>query len=259
MIRGLYTSGWSMMAIQKKMDVVSNNLANVSTNGFKKDTVLFEAFPDVLTKRINDTRSRLNPSGVPGQMQLGDDVGEVFTYFTQGQLNKTNNNLDMAIADSDNAFFSVRVTGTDGQAKEYYTRDGSFTLSSDGHLVTKDGYEVLGRNGPIVLKNGEFTVNSDGVVIQNGAEVDKLAIKEFTDATTLRKAGTNLIEATGQSQERAFTGTVQQGYLELSNVNVVKEMVDMISVMRSYEANQKILQAQDSTLEKAVNEIGAIK
>lgn len=259
MIRGLYTSGWSMMAIQKKMDVVSNNLANVSTNGFKKDTVLFEAFPDVLTKRINDTMSRLNPSGIPGQMQLGNDVGEVFTYFTQGQLNKTNNSLDMAIADSDNAFFTVSVADENGQAKEYYTRDGSFTLSSDGHLVTKDGYEVMGENGPIVLQNSEFSVSPDGTVVQNGAEVDKLAMREFTDTTTLRKAGTNLIDTTDQSQQRAFTGTVQQGYLELSNVNVVKEMVDMISVMRSYEANQKILQAQDSTLEKAVNEIGSIR
>lgn len=259
MIRGLYTSGWSMMAIQKKMDVVSNNLANVNTNGYKKDTVIFEAFPDVLTKRINDTRSQLNPSGVPGQMQLGSDVGEVFTYFTQGQLNKTNNNFDMAIADSDNAFFSVNVTGADGTTKEYYTRDGSFTVRSDGHLVTKDGFEVLGKNGPIVLKNADFSVSPDGTVVQNGAAIDKLAIKEFTDTTTLRKVGTNLLETTADTRERNFSGTVQQGYLELSNVNVVREMVDMISVMRSYEANQKVLQAQDSTLEKAVNEIGSLR
>jgi flagellar basal-body rod protein FlgG len=121
MIRGLYTSGWSMMAIQKKMDVVSNNLANVNTNGFKKDTVVFEAFPDLLTKRINDTRSLLNPSAVVGTMELGSDVGEVFTYFIQGQINKTDNRLDMAIADSDKAFFTVMLRIWKGMPKSIYT------------------------------------------------------------------------------------------------------------------------------------------
>lgn len=259
MIRGLYTSGWSMMAIQKKMDVVSNNLANVNTNGFKKDTVIYESFPDMLTKRINDTRSYLNPSGVPGSMQLGNDVGEVFTYFTQGQLSKTDEKLDMALADSDKAFFTVRVNDGNGNTKEYYTRDGSFTVGTGGRLLTKDGCEVMGQKGPIVLGSGDFTVQPDGTIVQNGKVVDKLAIKEFTDTKTLRKYGSNLVEKTNQTKEQNFTGTVQQGYLELSNVNVVNEMVDMITVMRSYEANQKILQAQDSTLEKAVNEIGAIK
>lgn len=259
MIRGLYTSGWSMMAIQKKMDVVSNNLANVSTNGYKKDTIVFEAFPDMLAKRINDTKSTLNPSGVPGKMQLGSDVGEVFTYFSQGQLNKTDNGFDMALAGSDKAFFTVNVKDADGNAKEYYTRDGSFTVGTGGKLMTKDGYEVMGQKGPIVVANGDFTVEPDGTLVQNGAIIDKLAIKEFSDTKTLRKFGSNLVEKTGESQEQNFSGTVQQGFVELSNVNVIREMVDMITVMRSYEANQKILQAQDGTLEKAVNEIGAIR
>lgn len=259
MIRGLYTSGWSMLAIQKKMDTVSNNIANVNTTGFKKDTLVFESFPDILTKRINDAASSLNPSGIVGGMRLGSDVGEVYTYFSQGQLTGTGSKLDMAIRDSDSAFFPVLVTDADGNEKEYYTRDGSFIIGPGNRLVTKDGYAVEGQNGPIVLEGADFTLEPDGRIIQNGQVVDKLLIKEFTDTRMLRKYGGNLLESTGGAQEAAFSGTVQQGFLEQSNANIVREMVDMITVMRSYEANQKVLQAQDSTLDKAVNEVGAVR
>lgn len=259
MIRGLYTSGWSMLAIQKKMDIVSNNIANVNTAGFKKDTMVFESFPDLLTKRINDTASNLNPSGIIGGMRLGSDVGEVYTYFNQGQLTSTGSKMDMAIRDSDSAFFSVLVPDANGNQKEYYTRDGSFIISAGNKLTTKDGYAVEGQNGPIVLDGGDFSVETDGRITQNGQVVDKLLIKQFSDTKTLRKFGDNLLESTEGTQTADFTGTVQQGFLEQSNVNVVREMVDMITVMRSYEANQKVLQAQDSTLDKAVNEVGSMR
>lgn len=259
MIRGLYTSGWSMLANEKQMDIISNNLANVSTNAYKQDTVVLESFPSVLTKRINDTRSALNPSGNVGDMQLGSDVGEVYTYFNQGGILKTGNNLDFAIKDSKSAFFTVQVTDGNGQKAEYYTRDGAFIINNNGQLSTVDGNLVMGKNGPIVLQNANFSVESDGTIVQNGQAVDKLLITEFTDTRQLRKFGSNLISALDGAGPRQFTGTVQQGYLEQSNVNVVKEMVSMISVMRAYEANQKVLQAQDGTLEKAVNEIGAVR
>lgn len=260
MIRGLYTSGWSMLINSKKMDVISNNLANVNTNAYKKDTVIFESFPEMLTKRINDTMSRLNPSGNVGDMQLGSDVGEVFTYYNQGQVVETKENLDFAIQGDDSAFFTVGIDDGNGNIIERYTRDGSFTLSPDGFLITKEGYPVMGENGPVQLQPGEsFSVSPDGSVVQNGQVLDTLIIRSFTDATTLRKVGSDLVQTTDQTQERAFQGNVMQGYLEQSNVNIVREMVDMINVMRSYEANQKILQAQDGTLEKAVNEIGAVR
>lgn len=259
MIRGLYTSGWSMLAIEKKMDVITNNMANVNTNAFKKDTVVYESFPELLTKRINDTRSPLNPTANVGNMQLGFDVGEVYTYYNQGQLQKTDNELDLSIRDSESAFFTVNSIDANGNNKTYYTRDGAFALNADNILVTKEGYTVQGEKGGIKLQNSGFTVMPDGTVMQDGAAVDKLLIKEFTDTKTLRKSGNNLVETTDQTQEKEFSGTVQQGYLELSNVNIVKEMVDMITVMRAYEANQKVLQAQDGTLDKAVNEIGALR
>jgi len=259
MIRGLYTSGWSMLANSKKMDVISNNMANVNTNAYKKDTVVFESFPSLLTKRINDTRSALNPSGEVGDMELGSDVGEIHTYYNQGQLVKTDNNLDLAFQNSASAFFTVGIPDQEGNLREYYTRDGSFTINADGQLVTKEGYLVMGENGAITLQGENFSVQTDGTVVQNGETVDRLLIKQFSDTSTLRKFGSNLVERTDNTEEQDFSGTVTQGFIEQSNVNIIKEMVDMISVMRSYEANQKILQFQDGTLERLVNEVGAVR
>lgn len=259
MIRGLYTSGWSMLANTKKMDVISNNLANAATNAYKKDSLIFESFPSVLTKRLNDTRSRLNPSGTVGSMELGNDVGEVYTYYNQGQLVKTDNKTDLAINGTGAAFFAVEVPQQGGEGKEYYTRDGAFVLSSEGQLMTGDGYAVVGENGPIFLKGDNFDVQDDGTIIQDGQRIGKLKIVEFNDTTALKKYGSNLVQADEGTEAKDFTGTVVQGYVEQSNVNIVREMVDMISVMRAYEANQKVLQAEDGTLEKAVNEVGTLR
>ncbi len=259
MIRGLYTSGWSMLASNKKMDVISNNLANVNTNAFKKDTVVFESFPSLLTKRIYDTRSNLNPTGEVGTMELSNDVGEVFTYFSQGNLENTENQYDLAFQESNKSFFTVGVPNKDGNLKEYYTRDGSFTRDANNQLVTKDGNLVMGENGPITLYSDKFSVEADGLIIEDDTIVDRILIKEFTDTKTLRKYGLNLLETTDETQEQPFSGKVKQGFLEQSNVNIVSEMVDMITVMRAYEANQKVLQAQDGTLEKVVNEVGAVR
>jgi flagellar basal-body rod protein FlgF len=259
MIRGLYTSGWSMLANSKKMDVISNNLANVNTNGFKKDLVVFETFPEVMTKRLYDTGYGSNPSGKIGQMELGSDVGEIFTYYRQGQLSKSGSNLDLAFQGTDSAFFTVGVPDAEGNTKEYYTRDGSFVLNAQKQLVTKEGYPVMGENGAITLAGEDFSVEPDGSIYQGGQIVDKLKIKDFSDATKLRKFGSNLVTVDGDAGEKSFTGIVTQGFVELSNVNIVKEMVDMIAVTRSYEASQKLLQAQDGTLEKVVNEVGVVR
>ncbi len=259
MIRGLYTSGWSMLSGSKQIDTISNNLANVNTNGYKRDNVIFETFPQALIRRINDTRSNLNPSGKVGNVQLGNDAGEVFTYYRQGSMMKTDANTDMAIGDSPSAFFTVARPGTDGSYREYYTRDGAFVLNSQKLLTTKDGYPVMGENGSIVLESEDFSIMDDGTIVENGEIVNKLMIKDFTDTATLRKIGDNLVEKTEDTEEQEFNGIVKQGYLEQSNVNTVNEMINMITVMRHYEANQKVLQAQDSTLERAVNEVGAVR
>lgn len=259
MIRALYTSGWSMRANSKQMDIISNNLANVSTNGYKKDTVVYESFPNVLVRRINDTESTSNPSGKVGNVQMGNDIGEVFTYYTGGQLANTGSNMDIAIANSESAFFCIGVPGENGELQEYYTRNGSFNLNSDNQLVTTEGNIVLGIDGPITLEGENFIVLDDGSIVQNEAIVAKLAIKDFVDTSTLRKVGNNLIQTTDQTQEQEFNGVIKQGFLEQSNVNAVNEMINMITVMRAYESNQKVIQALDGTLEKAVNEVGAVR
>lgn len=259
MIRGLYTSGYSMITLNRKMDTVSNNMANVNTNGFKKDTVVFEEFSDVMAKRFFDSGSI--PSGKPeniGNMTLYNDIAEVHTDYTQGALESTEMKTDVAINGNDSAFFCVAVPDNNNAFREYYTRDGSFKLDSAGRLVTKDGFSVMGNNGAIILNGSDFIITEKGEVIQNDVTVDTLKIRNFENPETLRKYGMNLVTATNESQDAAFDGTIQQGFLERSNVDSVKEMVDMITVLRAYESNQKLIQYQDSTLDKAVNEIGRV-
>lgn len=259
MVRGLYTSGWSMLSLEKRMDIISNNMANASTTGYKKDTLVLESFPALMTKIIRD---RSQASGRPrdiGTMELGSDVGEVYTYFSQGQISKTENELDMAIRDSSNAFFTVAVPDNEGNIRVVYTRDGSFSKGADGSIVTSDGYTVLGENGPVILRDGPFTVADDGSVVQDGEIVDRILITEFEDTAVLKKYGYNLLQADDNAQTREFSGTVQQGFIELSNVNIVREMVDMITVLRLYEANQRVIQAIDGTLDKAVNQVGSVR
>lgn len=257
MIRGLYTSGYSMLTLNRKMDTVSNNMANVNTNGFKKDVVVFEEFSDVLAKRFFDGS---NNSGRPariGNMTLYNDIAEVHTDFTQGALESTGLSTDAAINGDEGAFFCVAVP-ENNQFREYYTRDGSFKLDSQGRLVTKDGHMVMGQNGVIVLNGSDFVITNRGEIIQNGEAVDTLRIRKFANPESLRKYGFNLLTVTGQSQDAEFEGTIEQGFVERSNVDSVKEMVDMITVLRAYESNQKLIQYQDSTLEKAVNDIGRL-
>lgn len=258
MIRGLYTSGYSMLTLNRKMDTVANNMANANTNGFKKDTVVFEEFSEVLAKRFFDAGNV--PTGRPapiGQMVLFNDIAEVHTDYTQGNLENTGINTDLAIDGDDGAFFCVAVP-ENNNFREYYTRDGSFKLDSQGRLVTRDGYVVMGNNGAIVLEGSDFSITANGEVIQNGQTIDTIKIRKFTNPESLRKYGNNLLTATNESQDGTFEGIIRQGFIEHSNVDSVKEMVEMINILRAYESNQKMIQYQDSTLEKAVNEVGRL-
>ncbi len=259
MVRGLYTSGWGMMALNRKMDVVANNMANVDTNGYKKDTVVYEGFDQMLTKRIND----YHYSGdTIGTMVLASDVGEVFTDFSQGQLARTERKLDISLKngrEGRTAFFVVEVDDGNSGYSRYYTRDGSFSISSDNLLVTGEGNTVMGENGPIRLYGDTFSVIEDGTVIQDDMIAGRLMIREFGDTTVMRKAGTNLLRSEDGAGALRFTGSVKQGFIERSNVNIVREMTDMITVMRAYETNQKMVQTHDRMLEKAVNEVGAVR
>ncbi len=257
MIRGLYTSGWSMLALTKKMDVLANNLANVSTNGYKKDTVVLEGFPELLARRLYDDTDGFS-GGVPvGDLSFSNDVGEVYTYFQPGALQKTDNNLDLCIKDGGNAFFCIAVPQGD-TFREFYTRNGDFELNANGQLITGQGYYVLGENGVIQLDGDNFLVDKEGMITQNGRIVDKLLIRQFEDPHTLVKSGENLLSPLETAVQEDFSGQIIQNCIEQSNVNAVREMVDMISLLRSFEANQRVITAMDSTLDKAVNEVGRV-
>ena len=247
-----------MLTLQQKMDVVSNNMANVSTTGFKKDTLSLEAFPDILANRVYDSGD--NPATRKlGTMTLFNNPGIVKTNFSQGNLQDTGVSTDLAIDADEKAFFTIGIPQAGGTFKESYTRDGAFQITADGILVTKNGNPVLGENGPIKVLGSDFVMRRDGTVETSEAVVDKLKIKHVDNPESLRKSGSNLLNTTAETVDGTFSGNIVQGRLEQSNVESVREMVDMITVLRSYEANQKMIQYQDATLDKACNEVGRVR
>jgi len=267
MVRGLYTNGWSMLAHNRKMDVIANNLANINTIGYKKETACLESFPELMIRRIYDTHSSINPTSRVGPAELSADISQNFVFFNPGPTDWTERNLDVAIDDyegEDNAsrarsFFTVEYTNAEtGEAEVRYTRDGSFVLGLGGVLMTMDGHRVLGEGGYITLEGDDFMIGKDGQIVQNNEVIDTLRITSFEDPHALRKTGGNVFVATEESVEIPFDGVLRQCYLEKSNVSPVTEMVDMITVMRAYEANQKMIHVIDATLEKACNEVARV-
>jgi flagellar basal-body rod protein FlgG len=230
-----------MLADQIRQDVIANNLANATTAGFKGDTAVGEAFPSLL---IN----QLQTGATIGKLGLGSRITEVATDGSQGALRQTGNTYDLAIAGD--GWFSVQ--GPNGVA---YTRNGAFTTDAKGQLVTADAQPVLDDGGRPITVGNNATISPDGRVTVDGRQVAKLAVTAL-DPKRLHKLGDNLY--TGTVVKNAPASRVEQGFLEGSNVNSVKEMVDLISTMRSFEAGQKAVQALDDTLGKAVNDVGRI-
>lgn len=253
MVRGLYTSGVAMSAIMNTFDVVSNNIANVDTTGYKKDVVITQSFSEELMNRLNDPNPNMIEHSVKiGNMSLGVFVDTIATDFSNGAITVTDNSFDFAL--TGDGFFSIQTQDENGQAVEMYSRDGTFT-KDNGLLVTKEGNLVLGENGPIQLPEGIVTVDSIGNVTVDGQFIDRLKLVNFTDNSTLRKYQDSLYTTTADSSLGVFTSSVQQGALESSNINPVKEMVDMITVNRLYEANQRVITTIDQTLNRSVNDI----
>lgn len=255
MVKGLYTAAMGMNVQAQRLEIISNDLANTDTTGYKKDVAVVSSFKEEYIKRLNDTQHYTPNNAVIGKITYGAKIDEVYTDFTQGSVVSTGLETDLALQGS--GFFTVQTPN--GPA---YTRDGNFTINQYGALVTKEGYPIMGQEGAIELGEDYFTsgdklvVQSNGEVYVGTAYIDTLDIADFEDPRALTKMNDNLFTSTGARGE--FTGSVIQSFLETANVNPVSAMVDMITVARAYETNQKMIQTQDNILGKAVNELGRV-
>ena len=256
MIRSLWISKTGMEAQQTKLDTISNNLANVSTNGFKRASVVFEdlIYQNLRQAGANSTEQTTLPTG----LQVGLGVRPVATSrsFTQGNLQQSSNPMDLAIRG--NGFFQIQLPdGTTG-----YTRDGAFQVSAQGQLVTNNGYTV--QPGITIPANAQsVTIGADGTVsvtLPGQAQpqaVGQLQIAGFVNPAGLEPKGMNLYAETAASGTANVgapgadgLGSVQQGYVETSNVTVVEELVSMIQTQRAYELNSKAIQTSDQMLQR---------
>jgi flagellar basal-body rod protein FlgG len=234
-----------MLAESARQDVIANNLANVTTTGFKRDETTSETFGNLLV-------SNMGVPGTPvvGPLNLGTELGGIVTIDRQGALRATNNSLDIALAGE--GWMTVEAQGG-----RRYTRDGQLQVDQNGRLLAGDGSALVGVNGkPITVDPSAEAVSiaQDGTVTQGGTERGQIRIVAL-DPASLRKEGSNLVAGT---ETGAGSATVRQGYLEASNVNTVTEMVELIEVMRAFEANQKAALAQSDTLQEAVTKVGAV-
>lgn len=260
MVRALYTAWTGLRNEEKRMDVVTNNMANANTTGYKKVDVTSQSFDRQLAVKIDDETIGLNLKQGIGGVNLGVKIGETYYDMTQGNFRQTEDPYNLAL--SGNGFFTISTTDKSGTEHTRYTRDGDFTVTKDGFLVTKDGDFVLAEGGNrIQIPNANLvkvSVNTLGEIYSDNTYVARLQLVDFESYEALSSYGENMYEPVDGAVIQAADATVQQGYLEMSNVNMVTEMVDMIAITRAYETNQKMVQTIDKALDKAVNEIGRV-
>ncbi|MDR2073225.1 MAG: flagellar hook-basal body protein [Spirochaetaceae bacterium] len=278
MVKGIYTAASGMRAQQWRLDSTANNLANINTDSYKREQASFKANPEMLLRRVDDDGVFRNPFGshdnapIIGKMGTGVELNELFVDFSQGAFKETENDYDLALYGK--GFFVVATP-----YGERYTRNGSFQLGKEGYLETKEGYPVLGQDGPIRIQANNFKIDKEGNVWINAEFADNpeqmigrednewgqvvrlstLRIVGFERDRYLRKQGSSLYQATEFSGEAIELDAgerpeVYQGFNEAANVNPVTEMVQMIEVNRSYEANQKVIQTHDAMLGTLINQ-----
>lgn len=246
MLRGLYTAAGAMINQRQRMDVLTNNLANLETPGFKKDYVSSRSFNDVLIYSMNNPDSKVR---TVGPLSYGSHLDEVTTSFAQGAPEQTGQNTDLALMGD--GFFVVETA-----AGLRYTRAGNFQVNVAGYLCTADGNYVRNTaGGRVYVGSQDFSVTADGTV-SSAYGTSRLQIVNFADPKMLQKAGSNLYSST--AAPTTSTATVAQGSLEMSNVDMAQETVNMIEVQRNYEINQRIVNMFNDSLQKTVNEVGKV-
>ncbi|CQR46181.1 Flagellar basal-body rod protein FlgG [Paraliobacillus sp. PM-2] len=274
MLRGYYTAASGMMTQQRRQDVLSNNIANAQTPGYKQDQTTVRAFPELLIQRMGNKEMPTMNGGldVPDQQTIGSIhtgvyVQETIPDFEQGAMKKTGLTTDMALVNgalpdqTGGIFFTVQ--DNDGNIR--YTRNGNFTVDGEGFLTTSEGLYLLDENGDPMETDGQsFNVTDEGM-IQVGNETVPIGIAYSANVNDLVKDGEGLFAldeagaTLGNARENLNVSfTVQQKYLESSNVNTVQTMTDMMQAYRMFETNQKVLQAYDQSMDKAVNQIARL-
>ena len=266
MVKGLYTAYTGMVQEQRRMDVITNNLANFNTTGYKKEGLTSQAFDEQLALKIKDYTDAPLTARRIGYITPGVKIGQGYTDWSEGPMRETNNTYDLAIAGD--GFFTIEYTNKAVNIERdvanvtttMYTRDGNFTLTTDGVLTTQDGDFVLSNAGAHITldPNLETQINTSGEIIQDGEVVATLGIADFEDYDYLEHYGENYWYTIDGYTEKDFEGQVYAGFLEQSNVSVVDEMVNMIAVQRNYETNQKMITTIDDTLQTAVTQVGIL-
>ncbi|WP_027094287.1 flagellar hook-basal body protein [Cohnella thermotolerans] len=288
MLRGLYTAASGMIAEQRRHDTVTNNIANLNTPGYKGTNSVNRAFPEMLLSAMGGENA---PQGPIGKINTGVFAEENLIALMQGDMMETDRSQDMAIVSDilvngttfdasgkavdangnvtyqPQAFFTVGTA--DGQMR--YTRNGSFRTTPDGTLVNSDGLPVLGTDGQPIVVQGSWdnvTVTADGRLLDKTTGLPlngnpQLLLTKVNNPNDLVREGNGLFRYEGQPGGigRVQAGDrveIRQGYLERSNVDASQSMVDMMAALRAYEANQKVVQFYDKSLDKAVNEVGRV-
>lgn len=255
-----------MITQQRQQEALSNNIANANTPGYKADEAVIRSFPELLmqqmgNKKIPTTRGLNIPANNQlGPLSTGVYVHETIPDFTQGPIKETGIPTDFALLSSDlpdeNGTLFFTVQNEAGNVR--YTRNGNFTVDGQGMLVTTEGFLVLDQAGnPIETDNVEFTVTEDGLLQMDG-RATQLGISYVADAHELVKEGNGLFSGEAADVQAGTTYSIEQGFLERSNVDSLRTMTEMMESYRMFETNQRVLRAYDESMGKAVNEIGRI-
>lgn len=235
MYKGIYIALSGALLKQAQLEVITQNIANANTVGYKKDAVSFKDY--LMPQDVIGTE----PDG-----RIMSALSEVKTDFSSGVAARTGNPLDVAL--EGDGFFALEG--------DRYTRRGDFKTDPDGNLTTQDGLKVLGTGGPIQLPEGVVAIADDGSIEVDGVLIDTLRILTFSDPGALTKAGNGIFTATAPGEPGG--STVQQGYLETSNVSAIGEMMRMIQSLREFETYHKMIQAFDEATAKVNNELARL-
>ncbi|MFC7392980.1 flagellar hook-basal body protein [Scopulibacillus cellulosilyticus] len=268
MLRGFYTAAAGMIAQNRRQQMITNNIANANTPGYKTDQASLKSFPNMLLSRLGGDPSAGNQVGA---LSTGVYMQEAIPNFAQGPIKETDKKTDIAFVGSNvpvnpytgrkgALFFPVETSNS-----VKYTRNGHFSLNGQGYLVTDDGAYALDPNGKrIKLATDNFQMLDDGRILINSRPVAQLGVSYAADPNRLVKEGASLFRTeNGKALPSANNNPniqfkLKQGALERSNVPIEQEMTDLMSTYRSFEANQKVLQAYDRSMDKAVNEVGRL-